>query len=166
MYSNGDDLEFGTCLYCHDIFEMTRADKRFCNRRCKEQYRKNGGKAVGERMREVIEKREYNIDPTKRNARYQKTIENAKNNTYLRTYGITYEEAQKLKNETKFCAICGTDSPGKIGWVLDHCHTTNKLRDVLCMHCNTGLGHFRDNIEIIQRAIEYLENWKKRHGDE
>ena len=40
---------------------------------------------------------------------------------------------------------------------VDHCHTTNKVRGLLCHHCNTGLGHFFDNKEFLLSAIAYLE---------
>jgi lambda family phage minor tail protein L len=39
---------------------------------------------------------------------------------------------------------------------VDHCHKTNTLRDLLCHQCNSGLGQFKDNIEILQKAIDYL----------
>ena len=39
---------------------------------------------------------------------------------------------------------------------VDHCHKTNTLRDLLCHQCNSFLGHAKDNIEILQKAIDYL----------
>lgn len=43
------------------------------------------------------------------------------------------------------------------GFSLDHDHLTGKFRGWLCHNCNTGLGLFKDNIEDLKRAIEYLE---------
>ncbi|NJS14058.1 MAG: hypothetical protein HC788_04880 [Sphingopyxis sp.] len=40
---------------------------------------------------------------------------------------------------------------------LDHCHSTGKIRGMLCLHCNSGLGSFRDDPERLSRAIEYLK---------
>lgn len=58
------------------------------------------------------------------------------------------------------CAICGAEEPGsKIGWNLDHCHATNKIRFILCAHCNRGLGAFRDNPEWLKKAASMLENF-------
>lgn len=52
------------------------------------------------------------------------------------------------------CPICGE-------WAekfhIDHCHKTNKFRGLLCSNCNSGLGLFKDNIERLQKAIEYLD---------
>ena len=41
--------------------------------------------------------------------------------------------------------------------VVDHCHTTKKVRGVLCMRCNSGLGYFSDNVAALEAAIAYLK---------
>jgi hypothetical protein len=54
------------------------------------------------------------------------------------------------------CAICHrTDRP----LVVDHCHGTGLVRDLLCGNCNTGLGMFEDNQLLFLRAMLYV----KRH---
>jgi hypothetical protein len=40
---------------------------------------------------------------------------------------------------------------------VDHCHNTGKIRGILCTKCNTGLGSFKDNIELLMNAIKYLK---------
>ncbi|MDO3651295.1 endonuclease domain-containing protein [Nocardia mangyaensis] len=44
---------------------------------------------------------------------------------------------------------------------VDHCHTTNKVRGLLCSNCNNGLGRFKDNTEYLNNAINYLQESKK-----
>jgi len=44
------------------------------------------------------------------------------------------------------------------GWHVDHNHTTGKVRGILCQQCNQAIGLFKDNIFIIEKAAEYLEN--------
>lgn len=57
------------------------------------------------------------------------------------------------------CAICGSSEPkSKHGWHTDHCHTTGKVRGILCGHCNHILGRAFDNTTILKSAIKYLEN--------
>lgn len=68
------------------------------------------------------------------------------------TYGITLEdEARILAKQNGQCPICG--SPAE---VVDHCHTTRRVRGLLCQKCNRGLGHFQDNPVMLAKAIEYL----------
>jgi len=43
---------------------------------------------------------------------------------------------------------------------VDHDHTTNKIRGLLCSLCNPALGSFRDSIDILKEAIYYLEGSK------
>lgn len=58
------------------------------------------------------------------------------------------------------CAICGKGPGGmsntKKRLVVDHNHKTGKIRGLLCGSCNIGLGHFKDNVEILKSAIKYL----------
>lgn len=73
-----------------------------------------------------------------------------------RKYGITEEELQAMIDTANgVCPIC----TGPIGEKLhiDHCHETGKVRNVLCGNCNNGLGQFKENIETLERAVEYLK---------
>ena len=58
----------------------------------------------------------------------------------------------ELKGSVKECVICGDSGP----LVVDHDHATGKIRGILCNHCNRGLGHFRDNPELLEFARMYL----------
>jgi hypothetical protein len=72
-------------------------------------------------------------------------------------FGISREDYQQmLVDQNNSCAICKKE----IGWeaAVDHCHTTGKIRGLLCRKCNLGLGGFKDNIETIRKAIEYVKN--------
>lgn len=76
------------------------------------------------------------------------------------TYGITLEQYDSmLKAQNNCCAICSAKKPGgrtKL-FFIDHCHTTGKVRGLLCMRCNTGLGLFLDNPKFLSSAINYLK---------
>ena len=77
----------------------------------------------------------------------------------LRKYGLTIEEYEYiLIKQNGRCAICKTDSParGKT-WALDHCHTTGKVRGILCQNCNLMLGNGKDSPSILRAAVIYLE---------
>ena len=68
-------------------------------------------------------------------------------------YGLTLEKFDALVvSQNGRCAICGDRDE----LVVDHDHETGCLRGLLCQHCNTGLGRFRDNLNSLQKAIDYL----------
>ena len=79
-------------------------------------------------------------------------------NWRFRGIDILYEDFETiLKNQNNRCAICQVEleKPN-----LDHNHKTKQIRGVLCQQCNHGIGLFRENIETIQSAINYLLFWK------
>jgi hypothetical protein len=57
------------------------------------------------------------------------------------------------------CWICGTDDPGRgrKSMCVDHCHSTGVVRGLLCFDCNEAIGRFDDDVELLLKAIEYLE---------
>ena len=65
---------------------------------------------------------------------------------------ISDEDLKELKQSVDKCVICGSDEK----LVVDHNHSTGDIRGMLCNHCNRGLGHFRDNPELLEFARIYL----------
>jgi len=72
--------------------------------------------------------------------------------TTRRKLGITEDQYDALMTTTH-CQICQVPLVKKC---IDHCHTTNKVRGVLCNNCNTALGLVGDNLDTLARMIEYL----------
>lgn len=80
-------------------------------------------------------------------------------------YGLTVEECDlKLLQQNNLCAICKrpeTIIDSRTGTVrrlaIDHDHTTNQFRGMLCINCNQALGKFQDDISLLESAIEYLK---------
>jgi hypothetical protein len=78
----------------------------------------------------------------------------AKNQRLKTRYGITLSEYHSLvEAQQNACAICNT-IPSKL--YIDHDHTTNKLRALLCSQCNSLLGMAKENKQVLQAAIDYL----------
>ena len=73
-------------------------------------------------------------------------------------YGITLEDYDRMFDEQGgSCAVCGTEDPGRKGrFHVDHNHSTGKVRGLLCMGCNTGLGALKDSPEVLLKAATYL----------
>lgn len=64
---------------------------------------------------------------------------------------------QMLSLQNNCCAICKQDQTKfKQKLSVDHCHTTGKIRGLLCGSCNRGLGYFHDSVAKINNAKEYL----------
>ena len=55
-----------------------------------------------------------------------------------------------------YCAICSTKFDDKKLNYIDHCHTTGKVRGLLCLSCNIVLGHIGDSVDIALKIIKYL----------
>lgn len=54
-------------------------------------------------------------------------------------------------------AECAGRGGKRVGtWCLDHNHKTGIMRGWLCHDCNRALGNFKDNPELLERAIKYL----------
>lgn len=82
-----------------------------------------------------------------------------------RRYGMTLDDYETmLASQNGVCAICKKpethQSRGSEVQPLsvDHSHTTKRVRGLICDSCNKGIQAFRDDPELIQRAIEFLEN--------
>ena len=91
------------------------------------------------------------LDPTRERARRMVS----KNK---RAYGLTAEQIDAMHDlQGGLCKICGCPgvSTGR-GLHIDHCHTTGIVRGLLCQHCNFMLGHARDNISTLLKAVDYL----------
>lgn len=83
----------------------------------------------------------------------------ARKQYYQQKYNLTPEQkAEMLTSQGNVCACCGSDSPRhKQGWVVDHCHTSGKVRGILCQPCNLALGKVRESIPHLKALISYLE---------
>lgn len=65
-------------------------------------------------------------------------------------YGITLEQRKALGES---CEICSS----KEELCVDHCHTTGKVRGILCRQCNLGISNLKETKGHLEKAIEYLE---------
>lgn len=96
----------------------------------------------------------------------EKEYERTRRRHYKSKYGITLEQYNEMFEKQKgLCAIC--DKPqkrystsGNKRLAVDHCHTTGKVRALLCTECNVGIGYAQDNPDILKSMILYLEKHK------
>lgn len=67
------------------------------------------------------------------------------------------------------CQICGTKDKNRPNiekkkgyapakrWNIEHQHSPYKIRGLTCFRCNWGIGNFRDDPKIMEKAIKYLQ---------
>lgn len=94
--------------------------------------------------------------------RCEKCKRKCNSNRLKSLYGITVEEYEELSaHQNHVCWICGKKETTKDGYLhVDHCHKTGKIRGLLCGLCNRGIGALGDSIELLEKAIEYLKEFK------
>jgi len=103
--------------------------------------------------------------------------QNAKNNRSVRRpscrecrkqlEGVDINRAEKNKwskskpvDEPFECPICSKRTIAGITSkvVLEHDHRSGKVRGWVCDSCNTGIGRFKDDRELLKKAIKFIES--------
>ena len=128
------------CGHCNADYEKKDWRSKYCSVNCRNK-------------RDVEVRREW-----LRNQPYEKR----RDYDLKKAYGIVYKDYENmLKFQKGLCAICGVDGDStKKGLYVDHNHDTGKVRALLCSKCNTSLGGVGDSIELLQKAIDYLEGYE------
>lgn len=102
----------------------------------------------------VIKLREYKAkDP-------EKVKNRSRRNHMRRKYDLSVDGFHSLwDSQCGNCAICSSSlNFGTGGFAIDHNHSTGKVRGILCGPCNLGIGHLKDNPDILKSAATYLES--------
>jgi hypothetical protein len=117
--------------YCRDCHRAHNAE---CYRKNKDKWRP----AAKERHREWFK-------------------ENGRASNLRVKYGITEQQfALASAAVGGACEICGKQCQKNEKLSVDHDHSTGFVRGLLCNLCNMGLGKFKDNIELLRAAVEYM----------
>jgi hypothetical protein len=108
------------------------------------------------------QRHEYNADWCARNPDRVYAKERRRR---LKRYGLTIADYDRMfREQDGKCAMCHTVPSARktingrryVQLDVDHCHTTQKVRGLLCINCNAILGQARDSIETLSAAIAYL----------
>ena len=103
--------------------------------------------------------------------RYVYDMEVSRSKHLKRTYGLTPEKYQAMFiTQNGVCAACGqpeTTNDPRTKQIknlhVDHCHTTGKVRDLLCQECNNALGLLHDDPRRIRLLLQYAEHHHGSH---
>ena len=96
------------------------------------------------------------------NRKLKPRTEYMRNYDLMKSYNITVIEYNVMfELQQSKCGICNKsikdfEKSKKKHLCIDHCHTTGKVRGLLCNNCNRGIGLLGDNPEIINNALIYL----------
>lgn len=125
-----------SCKYCNTLFTTNKPAVKNCSSECTKKYmyeRRN--------LKRKNNKTEYKRYYTEYNLKH--------------SYNISIEDYIALAEKSAgLCGICKKRPKHKL--FVDHCHTTGRIRGLLCRKCNIGLGMFEDNINILDSAKAYL----------
>lgn len=84
----------------------------------------------------------------------QRAYQNAR---FRRHYGITVEEYDALfEQQGGLCARCKQEPQAALRLAVDHCHSTGRVRGLLCGPCNTYLGRLEANMHMLIDDMNYL----------
>jgi hypothetical protein len=154
-----------TCYRCKEVkdFSLFHKDK----------YKNDGYKSSCKCCLSLDHKKVYWSDPEARREKSRKYRQRLRKSnpqklflsnrsTKLKSsYGISLDEYDEmLKAQDYKCAVCGKEhlELQKKRLVVDHCHTSNKIRQLLCNNCNTALGLLKENIQVIEKLKNYIIN--------
>lgn len=87
----------------------------------------------------------------------QKRKERSKWKRIFDLYGLVQDDLQRMiaeqKNECSICAASFED----VNMHIDHCHSTGKVRSLLCSRCNQAIGLIDESIERADKIKQYLQ---------
>lgn len=96
--------------------------------------------------------------------RKERTKTRLRNRRFKESYGLTADEVAAIFESQDFqCAICKRNLrglPWRNGMHMDHCHKTGMVREGLCPQCNLGLGAFKDSVDSLRKAADYIKKWE------
>lgn len=118
-----------------------------------------------DRARRIAYRKEYRSRPEvkarlKAKAKLRGSRRDARARWLKRKYGLSLADMDRLIiAQQGRCAICCRPfGPARKDLEhIDHCHTTGKIRGLLCHQCNSGIGNFKDAPRLMLAAIAYLE---------
>jgi len=144
--------------------KIWRSKNKEKNKKQKQQYYINNREEIKDKARKWAKGNK------KRKAKTSKKwAENNPNrvlNSRMKRFGITanqYDELLKLQGNK--CDICGSKEPGGRGrFNVDHDHEAElkgimRVRGLLCVSCNRGIGYMRDNPSLMRKAAKYIEDY-------
>lgn len=88
------------------------------------------------------------------------TVDLRKHKRLQKCYGLSVDQYNELlASQNGVCAICHNANTDGRPLYVDHNHSTNQVRGLLCVKCNFALGYAKEDITILQTLIDYLKKY-------
>ena len=88
----------------------------------------------------------------------RRTLNSFKGNLKLK-FGMSLGKYFSMLHRQDYrCDLCHNFSTANKRLAVDHCHSSGKIRSLLCFECNTTLGKVKDSPTLLRRMANYLEN--------
>jgi hypothetical protein len=149
---------FRTCKVCNEKKPKERFQPQgYQCRECRtEKQRAYYASLPPDTAEERKKKNEYLATWRAKNAERLKESSRVKH--LKRKFNLTLEEYNSMSDsQNGLCAICQQKCETEMNLAVDHCHTTGKIRGLLCKNCNTAIGLFKEDTDNMLRAIEYIK---------
>lgn len=123
------------CIECDMSYVAYAWNSKYCSKKCLYRVKR----------RSVKSKPSYEMMARRSNLRQK--------------FGMTLEDYDlMLQNQNFRCAICNIHhSELSRRMAVDHDHQTGRIRGLLCIECNRGIGALKDSVYLLEKAHEYLE---------
>jgi hypothetical protein len=134
----------------------------------KEYYKKNAkriselrqarkkGESTQKLFKTTLEQRESSIKSYYNREGWKKTRESGWRSRGIKNFTYLQFEEMVVKQNNK-CYICGSGPDKNHSLYVDHDHKTGKVRKLLCNNCNNGIVKLKDDVELLQKAVNYLK---------
>ena len=109
-----------------------------------------------ERVKELFK----TYDPKSEKLQRDRLLKASQRDRHLKAkYGIDTNDYNKMfVDQGGCCAICGTHQSNQTkAMAVDHCHHSGRVRGLLCVKCNLGIGNLNDDPELLIIAVDYLK---------
>lgn len=149
-----------TCKVCNEYKEINYFQPQgYQCRSCRNEKQRMYWNGLPEDIREKRKNSsEYQKEWVKKNS--EKVKESARAQHLKRKFKMTVEEYDSiLESQNGVCKICGNVCATNKALAVDHDHRTGKIRGLLCKNCNTALGLFKDDEELMLKAINYIKKY-------
>lgn len=159
------------CELCHKEHDGSYGSGRFCSAKCARSFStKAKRKQINKKVSQTLSGRKGHKKSKKSLERQRQSLKTTLYHKYkndkVKAYDgsildITKEELEQYRQQHIVCEICGkaetssTSNPNRINRLsVDHNHTTNKFRGLLCRNCNSRLGWYENHKDIIDLYLQ------------